>query len=160
MGTVLKQEEVMGTLAREKRAGKRIVMVEGAFVLLHPGHVELLESARGEGEILVVLLDGDESVRKKKGSNRPVMPEDERAELLAGLACVDYVVIGNERLHREIVEKLGSGFILKGGPSSSEEVENQRRRGYSSNEIIERIRKTKSASGKAAEKSPQQHRKE
>src|SRR3954462_15097851 len=82
------------TLRRE--AGERIVLTNGAFDLLHAGHLKSLESARALGDLLVVGVNSDRSVRASKAPERPVLPENERAALVAGLGCVDYVVIFDE----------------------------------------------------------------
>jgi rfaE bifunctional protein nucleotidyltransferase chain/domain len=81
-------------LAEKLRAeGKKIVTVNGVFDLLHAGHLDLLEEAKQQGDVLIVAINSDTSVREKKGLTRPYIPEQERAAVLAALACVDYVII-------------------------------------------------------------------
>ena len=79
-----------------KRGGKKIVFTNGCFDLLHIGHVRYLEAARAEGDFLVIGVNSDGSVRQIKGPGRPIVPEDQRAEILAALACVDFVTLFDE----------------------------------------------------------------
>jgi len=140
--------------AREKRNGRKIVFTNGCFDLLHPGHIRSLEQARALGDALIVGLNSDSSVRELKGPGRPVLPENERAEILAALECVDAVVIFNEATPREIITKLLPDVLVKGGdwPGDKiigrEEVEAAGGRvvsvpvvpGYSTSAILEKIR--------------------
>ena len=93
MGRVLTVEELEGELARLRRAGRTIALANGHFDLLHVGHLRYLEAARAEGDALVVAVNDDASVARLKGPGRPLVPAAERAELLAALAPVDYVVV-------------------------------------------------------------------
>ena len=93
MGRVLTIEELEGELARLRRAGRTIALANGHFDLLHVGHLRYLEAARAEGDALVVAVNDDASVARLKGPGRPLVPAAERAELLAALAPVDYVVV-------------------------------------------------------------------
>jgi len=79
-----------------KKGGKKIVFTNGCFDLIHIGHVRYLEAARAEGDVLVVGVNSDSSVRRIKGPGRPIVPEDQRAEVLAALACVDFVTLFDE----------------------------------------------------------------
>ena len=79
-----------------KKGGKKIVFTNGCFDLLHIGHVRYLEAARAEGDVLVVGVNSDSSVRRIKGPGRPIVPEDQRAEVLASLSCVDFVTLFDE----------------------------------------------------------------
>ena len=90
---VLSFAEIIERFGREKRNGKKVVFTNGCFDLLHPGHIRSLETARALGDALIVGMNSDESVRILKGEGRPVIPEQERAEILASLECVDAVVI-------------------------------------------------------------------
>jgi rfaE bifunctional protein nucleotidyltransferase chain/domain len=83
-------------IERHRAAGQRVVMTNGTFDLLHVGHLRSLADARSRGDLLVVAVNSDRSVRSYKGPHLPIQPEDERAELLAGLRCVDYVTIFDE----------------------------------------------------------------
>ena len=93
MGRVLAMGELAAALEAERGAGRRIVLTNGCFDVLHVGHVRGLQRCRALGDVLVVGVNGDESVRRLKGAGRPIVPEAERAELLAALAAVDYVAI-------------------------------------------------------------------
>jgi D-beta-D-heptose 7-phosphate kinase/D-beta-D-heptose 1-phosphate adenosyltransferase len=94
--------------------GLAAVMTNGCFDLLHPGHVSLLEAARAEGDLLVVALNSDASVRELKGEGRPVVPEGERAELLLALEAVDRVVLYGEDTPIEVVRALRPDVLVKG----------------------------------------------
>ena len=89
-------EELAPLLRQFRRSGQTVVFTNGCFDLLHAGHVHYLAAARGEGDLLVVGLNSDRSVKMIKGDLRPVVPEAERAEVLAGLACVDFVTVFEE----------------------------------------------------------------
>jgi len=93
MGEVLSQPELIRRIAELKTRGERIAFANGHFDMLHVGHLRYLEGARQEGDVLVVGLNDDESVRRLKGAGRPIMPAVERAELVAALDPVDFVVI-------------------------------------------------------------------
>jgi rfaE bifunctional protein nucleotidyltransferase chain/domain len=105
-------------LAAERRAwreaGKVVVFTNGCFDLLHPGHVALLEAARREGDVLVVGLNSDRSVRGLKGPGRPVVPEDERAEALGALEAVDRVVVYDEDTPLELIQAVRPDVLVKG----------------------------------------------
>jgi len=105
-----------------KRAGKKIVFTNGCFDLLHPGHVKLLEQAKSLGDTLIVGINSDGSVRKNKGANRPVMPAGERAEILAGLAAVDYVVVFDEPTPRELIAAILPNILVKGSDWGADEI--------------------------------------
>jgi D-beta-D-heptose 7-phosphate kinase/D-beta-D-heptose 1-phosphate adenosyltransferase len=108
----------LAELARERRAwreaGERVVMTNGCFDLLHPGHVALLEAARREGQRLVVAINSDASVRRLKGEGRPLVPEAERAEVLLALESVDRVVVYGEDTPLELVKALLPDVLVKG----------------------------------------------
>ena len=95
MGEVLSQPDLMRRAAELQARGERIAFANGHFDMLHVGHLRYLEGAKKEGDVLVVGLNDDESVRRLKGAGRPIMPAAERAELVAALAPVDLVVIFN-----------------------------------------------------------------
>ncbi|MGQ9896066.1 MAG: D-glycero-beta-D-manno-heptose 1-phosphate adenylyltransferase [Acidobacteriota bacterium] len=97
-----------------RREGKRIVLANGCFDLLHVGHVRYLQGARAQGDVLVVGVNGDAAVRELKGPGRPVMPDTERAEILAALACVDAVVIFHERTVETLLRTLRPEVHAKG----------------------------------------------
>lgn len=93
MGEVLSVEALESRLAQLRQAGRRIAFANGHFDLVHVGHLRYLQAARAEGDVLVVAINDDDSVARLKGAGRPIVPADERAELLAGLVPVDYVVV-------------------------------------------------------------------
>ena len=98
-----------------KQAGKRIVFTNGCFDIIHVGHVRYLKEARSLGDVLVVGLNSDESVRAIKGMNRPIVPQGERAEVLSSLRDVDYVVIFNEPDPYNTIAALRPDILVKGG---------------------------------------------
>lgn len=122
MGRVLTQNELILQLAGRKRNGARVVFTNGCFDLLHPGHVNSLESARSLGDLLVVGINSDASVRCNKGSDRPVVPAEERAELLAALECVDYVVIFDSPTPRDLIAAVLPDVLVKGGDWGADEI--------------------------------------
>ena len=97
-----------------KEAGRTVVFTNGCFDLLHPGHVALFEAARAEGDVLVIGLNTDRSVRAIKGAARPLVPEAERAETLAALEAVDRVVLYDEETPRALVAALLPDVLVKG----------------------------------------------
>lgn len=100
---------------RLKHEGKRIVFTNGCFDILHIGHVRYLKIARDYGDVLVVGLNNDESVRKIKGDKRPIVPERERAEILSSLRLVDYVIIFNETDPYNTIAAIRPDVLVKGG---------------------------------------------
>jgi D-beta-D-heptose 7-phosphate kinase/D-beta-D-heptose 1-phosphate adenosyltransferase len=151
---ILTLEETIVRFGREKRNGKKVVFTNGCFDLLHPGHIRSLETARALGDVLVVGINSDESVRTLKGEGRPVIPQQERAEILASLECVDAVLIFDELTPQNVVAKLVPDVLVKGGdwPGNQivgrEEVEAAGGKvvlvdvvdGYSTTEILKKIR--------------------
>lgn len=110
-------------LARFPRArAERVVFTNGCFDILHRGHVEYLAAARALGDVLVVGLNTDASVRRLKGPDRPLVTEDDRAFVLAGLACVDAVVLFDEDTPRELIAALLPDILVKGGDYRPDEV--------------------------------------
>jgi D-beta-D-heptose 7-phosphate kinase/D-beta-D-heptose 1-phosphate adenosyltransferase len=98
-----------------RREGKRVVFTNGCFDLLHPGHVRYLAEARALGDALIVGLNSDRSVRVLKGEGRPILNETERAEVIAALEAVDFVVIFDEDTPRELIAGLLPDVLVKGG---------------------------------------------
>jgi D-beta-D-heptose 7-phosphate kinase/D-beta-D-heptose 1-phosphate adenosyltransferase len=101
-------------LARLRRRGERIVFTNGCFDLLHIGHLRYLQRARRHGDRLVVAINSDRSVREIKGPPRPLLPQAERAELLAALSCVDFVTIFNEPDPLAVIAMLKPDVLIKG----------------------------------------------
>lgn len=93
MGKVVSEAELIELIARDRAAGRRFVLANGCFDLLHVGHVRYLSGAAAEGDRLIVAVNDDRTVTALKGADRPIVPADERAEILSALASVDYVVV-------------------------------------------------------------------
>ncbi len=106
--------ELKEIAAQARRAGRTIVFGNGCFDLLHVGHIRYLQGARELGDILILALNGDRSVRNLKGPGRPVMPELERAEILAALECVDYIVVFNDATVDGLLNELRPDVHAKG----------------------------------------------
>jgi rfaE bifunctional protein nucleotidyltransferase chain/domain len=151
VGRILKREELLREVAALKKAGRRVVFTNGCFDLLHPGHIVLLERARALGDALVVGLNTDRSVRELKGA---LLAEQERAEVLAALAAVDFVTLFDEPTPRELIAVLLPDVLVKGadwGPNNivgREEVEASGGRvvcmelepGWSTSALLETVR--------------------
>jgi rfaE bifunctional protein nucleotidyltransferase chain/domain len=154
VGAVVSQDELVTQVGPSRRKGRRVVMTNGCFDLLHPGHVKCLEAARSLGDLLVVAINSDASVRRLKGAGRPVMPEAERAEVLAALAAVDFVTVFDEDTPQQIIARVLPDVLVKGGDWGPDqivgraEVEAAGGRvvtipvepGYSTSALLERIR--------------------
>jgi D-glycero-beta-D-manno-heptose 1-phosphate adenylyltransferase len=163
MGKIVSQEELVQLAAREKRAGRSVVFTNGCFDLIHPGHVRCLAEARALGDLLVVAVNSDRSVRGNKGPERPLVAEQDRAEVLAALASVDYVTIFDEPTPRELIGRVLPSVLVKGADwapdqvAGREEVEAAGGRvvsiplapGYSTTQIAERIRSARPAASAA-----------
>jgi D-beta-D-heptose 7-phosphate kinase/D-beta-D-heptose 1-phosphate adenosyltransferase len=108
--------------SRRPMAPLQIVFTNGCFDLVHVGHLRLLERARSLGDALIVGLNSDRSVRELKGPERPIIPEAERAELLAGLAVVDYVVIFDEPTPLNLIKAIMPNVLVKGGDWTPETI--------------------------------------
>ncbi len=151
---IVSREEAVREAEREKAAGRRVVLANGAFDLLHAGHVRYLEAAKREGDWLIVAVNSDASVSRSKGAGRPIVPAAERAEIVAALECVDAVLVFEEDspaalleglrpdVHakgtdyttnsvpeREVVARFGGSTVIVGDPKD-----------HATTELIERIR--------------------
>jgi len=122
MGKICSQEELVQAVEREKRGGRIVVFTNGCFDLLHPGHVRCLAEARRLGDVLVVAVNSDRSVRGNKGPERPLVPEQDRAEVLAALASVDYVTIFDEPTPRALIARVLPDILVKGGDWALDQV--------------------------------------
>jgi len=111
---ILEREALKETVRSLKEGGNKIVFTNGCFELLHIGHVQYLQAARAEGDVLVVGMNSDHSVRQIKGPRRPVVPENERAEVLASLACVDFVTLFDEPDPLVTIRLLMPDVLVKG----------------------------------------------
>lgn len=107
-------DELSARLDRLRQEGRRVVFTNGCFDLLHSGHVELLEAARGAGDVLVVAINSDASVRRLKGPARPILEAPERARILAALAAVDFVCVFEEDTPLETIRRLKPDVLVKG----------------------------------------------
>ena len=105
-----------------KQKGKRIVMTNGCFDILHKGHVEYLQQARALGDVLIVAVNSDESVQKLKGPTRPIVPLENRMMVLAALSCVDMVVPFNEETPQRLIAKVLPDILVKGGDYKVEQI--------------------------------------
>jgi rfaE bifunctional protein nucleotidyltransferase chain/domain len=154
---VLSLSEVSAFAADLHAQAKRVVFTNGVFDLLHPGHVRYLQAARGEGDALVIGVNSDRSVRANKGPSRPIIPEHERAELLAALACVDAVVIFDEDTPADIIRHVQPDVLVKGADWAADQIVGRDtvearggkvvripvEQGWSTSGIVERIRALK-----------------
>lgn len=152
---ILTRDEAVSWARDRRAAGQRVVFTNGVFDLLHPGHVRYLADARAQGDRLVVAVNSDRSVRAIKGPERPINPEQERAEVLAALAAVDAVVIFDEDDPHAIVSALQPDVLVKGADWAADRIIGRDvvearggkvvriafAPGYSTTALIERIRK-------------------
>ncbi|MBO0722494.1 MAG: D-glycero-beta-D-manno-heptose 1-phosphate adenylyltransferase [Blastocatellia bacterium] len=157
MGEVLSLKQMLSERERLRSQKRKVVFTNGCFDLIHPGHVRILREARSLGDALIVAINSDRSVRELKGPNRPILNENERAEVLAALACVDYVITFDDVLPRETIKAIRPDVLVKGGDYTPDtivgraEVEAQGGEvkslsyieGFSTSDLIERIRKLK-----------------
>ena len=111
---VLPLERAYEVVEELKRRGKRVVFTNGCFDLLHPGHTRCLAEARKLGDVLIVALNSDRSVRANKGPGRPIQPENERAEILAALEAVSYVTIFDDDTPRAVIARMLPQVLVKG----------------------------------------------
>lgn len=158
MPSALAKVKSLPALARAiqqaKRQGQTVVFTNGCFDLLHPGHVALLERARRLGDVLVVAMNSDRSVRRLKGPGRPIMPQRDRARVLAALASVDYVTIFDEATPQRLIAQLQPHVLVKGADWGAMQIVGRALvqqgggrvvrvpllRGYSTSQLIRRIR--------------------
>jgi rfaE bifunctional protein nucleotidyltransferase chain/domain len=152
---IVTREELARLLEEERRRGRRIVFTNGCFDILHLGHLRSLEAARAQGDILVVGINSDTSVRRLKGKGRPIHRQAERAALLAGLKPVDYVVVFDEDTPIETIRALRPDVHVKGGDYKVEDLPEREAvegyggrivivplvTGYSTTKILERLRR-------------------
>ena len=158
MGNKIKTiEEIVKISNKLREENKTIVTTNGSFDILHLAHVNLLEKAKKEGDVLIVLVNSDDSIKKLKGENRPIISENERALMLSALECVDYVVIFDEDNPLSLLEKIKPHKHVKGGSWDEERIRAEKEllakwngkfknfeleEGYSTTNVIEKILKS------------------
>ena len=150
--------EQLAAVAKEMRdSGRKLVLTNGCFDLLHAGHVRYLQAARALGDALAVAINGDASVRALKGEGRPLNTEADRAEVLAALECVDHVIVFAEVRATHLLEKVRPGIYVKGGDYTEETLHAEERaaleragaeirilpfeQGHSTSSLIEKVKK-------------------
>jgi rfaE bifunctional protein nucleotidyltransferase chain/domain len=121
MGRVLKIEQIEQVLPA-LRKGKKLVFTNGCFDILHIGHIRYLQEARALGDLLFIAVNADKSVKELKGPSRPVQNENDRAEILAALACVDFVSIFEEKTAERIVGLVKPEIYVKGGDWTEDKI--------------------------------------
>ncbi|HEV2388152.1 MAG TPA: D-glycero-beta-D-manno-heptose 1-phosphate adenylyltransferase [Candidatus Acidoferrales bacterium] len=155
MGRIVTEGELAEHVAAARHAGRRVVFTNGCFDLLHPGHIRSLEQARSLGDVLVVALNSDRSAREAKGPGRPLVSQDERAEVVAALAAVDWAVIFDDPTPQRLIARLLPDVLVKGADWGTYEIVGREEveaaggevvrvpmePGYSTTELIERIRR-------------------
>ena len=155
MGKVITLTELAAVRKKLKTEGKKVVFTNGCFDILHVGHTRYLKEAKKQGDILVLGLNSDESVRSLKGEKRPLMPENERADVIASLESVDYVTIFHELTPFELIEYLKPDVLVKGGDWEEKDVVGRKSvetwggkvviipeiKGASTTNIIEKVKK-------------------
>ena len=119
---IKEREELQRIIKGLTIKGKRIVFTNGCFDLLHVGHVRYLEQAKSLGDVLVVGINGDRSVQDLKGPRRPILPVEERAEILSGLGCIDYITVFDEPTPFELISVLQPNVLVKGGDWTREKI--------------------------------------
>ena len=122
MSRVLTQSEAAAWAADLREAGGRLVLTNGVFDLLHPGHARYLQAARDQGDALIVAINSDRSVRGNKGPGRPLVPQAERAEVLAALDCVNAVVIFDDPTPADIVRLIRPHVLVKGADWAADAI--------------------------------------
>ena len=122
MSRILTLPEAAAWAADLREAGGRLVFTNGVFDLLHPGHVRYLQTARDQGDALIVAINSDRSVRGNKGSGRPLVPQAERAEVLAALDCVNAVVIFDDPTPADIVRLIRPHVLVKGADWAADAI--------------------------------------
>lgn len=152
---ILSPDELLGVRQGLRAAGKTLVFTNGVFDLLHVGHVRYLAEARALGDVLLVAINSDRTVRELKGDGRPITNESERAEILAAMRQVDYVTIFDDTSPRSLIAKLLPDVLVKGGDYNLDEIHGREEveaaggrvvslpfiEGASTSTIIERMKK-------------------
>jgi D-glycero-beta-D-manno-heptose 1-phosphate adenylyltransferase len=152
LGSIYSRQELVALRADWKRDGKRVVFTNGCYDIVHPGHIRLLERARSLGDVLILALNTDASVQRLKGPTRPMISQDDRAELASSLAAVDAVTFFDEETPRELIAAVLPDVLVKGADwahfiAGREEVEAAGGQvlalplepGYSTTDIVQEI---------------------
>ena len=116
---MLSTDEAAAFADAERRSGRTVVFTNGVFDLLHPGHIRYLQAARAEGDVLIVAINSDRSVRANKGPDRPIVDERDRAELLEALSAVTAVVVFDEETPQAIIDRIRPDVLVKGADWSA-----------------------------------------
>lgn len=122
MGQVVSPKELVKIREQARQRGQTVVFTNGCFDLLHRGHVEYLRQAKALGDLLVVGLNSDRSVRQLKGRGRPLTPEEDRAQVLAALEMVDYICVFDEETPAQLIAAVVPDVLVKGGDYRVEEI--------------------------------------
>ena len=122
LSKIVKLKDLVQKISTLRESGRTIVFTNGCFDILHVGHVRYLAAARSEGDVLVVGLNSDESARSIKQENRPIVSQDQRAEVLAGLECVDYITVFNEPDPLKLIQALKPDVLVKGADWKEEDI--------------------------------------
>ncbi len=120
--SVSSKKELAAFIAGVKNDGREIVFTNGCFDILHVGHLRYLKASRESGDVLIIGLNTDASVRRNKGCDRPIVPQDERAEMLLGLECVDAVVFFDETTPEDIIGFIRPAALVKGSQYAEDEI--------------------------------------
>lgn len=137
MGKVVDLDALLGELEPARASGKTVVLTNGAFDLFHVGHLRCLKAARDHGDVLVVAVNDDASVQRAKGVGRPIVPATERAEIVAGIAGVDWVVLFSEDTVMGLIDALQPDVHAKGTDYTADSIpERQRVRAYGGRVVI------------------------
>jgi len=139
MGKIKNLKGLETVISRLKRKGKKIVFTNGCFDVLHLGHLKILNEARRKGDVLIVGLNSDSSIRKIKSSNRPILTQKTRAKLLANMVGVDYVVIFNEATPYNLIKRIKPDILVKGGDWKKDKIVG--------NKLVKKVYRVKLCSG-------------
>ena len=122
MGKIVNREELVFLRNQAEKEGKKVVFTNGCFDILHHGHIEIFQKSKSLGDILVVGLNSDASVKILKGDKRPIVEENDRAVVVAALECVDYVCLFEEETPAEIIKQVKPDILVKGGDYKIEDI--------------------------------------
>ncbi len=123
----IKNYQEIEKIAEElKKSGRIVVTTNGSFDILHYAHIKILEEAKSQGDVLIALLNSDDSIKRFKGEGRPIIPQQERASMLAALDCVNYVVIFNEDKPLKLLEMIKPNVHVKGGTFIEERIREEK----------------------------------